>query len=337
MNSFTATPGPLSLHLRENAIVSQEVHIVKVAGDSVQLEQGAFFQNFSKSSTQVVPSGKSSDDAPDASYPPVGPPPPSPPPSVTRDEKEDENTRPTIPRLVTSRSEYGPRTPKTSFRTHERSPSLSSCQVLNTKAGPSNEQFRSTTATVSILPAHITLNNSSVPNQRPDNAEASSSRTSKFSGHLSTDSHLQPSLSSLRHPARRNTTGSSPKIVKAVPMHRHDYGYSQPYAYEDGDDELANDIQLHAEQIRRERMSKRAKAQQEAEAALTGPPGTLRRQPTTEDSQPLVGNLIGEDHVNYVLMYNMLTGIRIGVSSVMSLQNHLLTRDFFRFLDARPK
>jgi hypothetical protein len=28
---------------------------------------------------------------------------------------------------------------------------------------------------------------------------------------------------------------------------------------------------------------------------------------------PLVGNLIGEDHVNYVLMYNMLTGIRIGV------------------------
>ncbi len=28
----------------------------------------------------------------------------------------------------------------------------------------------------------------------------------------------------------------------------------------------------------------------------------------------MVGNLIGEDHVNYVLMYNMLTGIRIGVS-----------------------
>ncbi|GAA5943316.1 1-phosphatidylinositol-4-phosphate 5-kinase [Sporobolomyces koalae] len=29
---------------------------------------------------------------------------------------------------------------------------------------------------------------------------------------------------------------------------------------------------------------------------------------------PLVGNLIGTDHENYVLMYNMLTGIRIGVS-----------------------
>lgn len=33
-----------------------------------------------------------------------------------------------------------------------------------------------------------------------------------------------------------------------------------------------------------------------------------------EQERVLVGNLIGEDHVNYVLMYNMLTGIRIGVS-----------------------
>jgi len=33
------------------------------------------------------------------------------------------------------------------------------------------------------------------------------------------------------------------------------------------------------------------------------------------DGSAFVGNLIGEDHVNYVLMYNMLTGIRIGVGS----------------------
>lgn len=32
------------------------------------------------------------------------------------------------------------------------------------------------------------------------------------------------------------------------------------------------------------------------------------------DDRPIIGNLIGEDHVNFVLMYNMLTGIRIGVS-----------------------
>lgn len=34
-----------------------------------------------------------------------------------------------------------------------------------------------------------------------------------------------------------------------------------------------------------------------------------------EQERVLVGNLIGEDHVNFVLMYNMLTGIRIGVSA----------------------
>ncbi|KAI0743821.1 SAICAR synthase-like protein [Daedaleopsis nitida] len=74
--------------------------------------------------------------------------------------------------------------------------------------------------------------------------------------------------------------------------------------------ELADDIELQAEQIRRERMSKRAKAQQEAERALTRSGTVLSRA----DDSPLVGNLIGEDHVNYVLMYNMLTGIRIAVS-----------------------
>jgi len=101
-------------------------------------------------------------------------------------------------------------------------------------------------------------------------------------------------------------------------MHRHAVvmGGSQPISYDVADEEgeLANDIQLQAEQIRRERMSKRAKAQQ-AEAALT-------RQASKKeeaDNNVLVGNLIGEDHVNYVLMYNMLTGIRIGVSCSRSL------------------
>jgi 1-phosphatidylinositol-4-phosphate 5-kinase len=91
----------------------------------------------------------------------------------------------------------------------------------------------------------------------------------------------------------------------------HAYG-SQPFAYEDGDveGELASDIQMQAEQIRRERNSKRAKAQQQAEAALTRSASLSRG----EGEQVLVGNLIGEDHVNYVLMYNMLTGIRIAVS-----------------------
>jgi len=100
-------------------------------------------------------------------------------------------------------------------------------------------------------------------------------------------------------------------------------GASQPFGDTDdavlgeGGIELASDIELHAEKIRRERMSKRAKQQQEAEAALTRAAVDVKE--TTVQDAPLVGNLIGEGHVNYVLMYNMLTGIRIGV------------RDFFLF------
>jgi 1-phosphatidylinositol-4-phosphate 5-kinase len=116
---------------------------------------------------------------------------------------------------------------------------------------------------------------------------------------MSADGYLQPPPLAIHRPTRRNTTGSTPKTpVMATPG------------------ELESDIQLHAENIRRERMSKRAKQQQEAEAALT--------REKEKDSTPdvvLVGNLIGEDHVNYVLMYNMLTGIRIGVSSFVYIHS----------------
>ncbi|KAJ3488632.1 hypothetical protein NLJ89_g11593 [Agrocybe chaxingu] len=115
------------------------------------------------------------------------------------------------------------------------------------------------------------------------------------------------------HDPRANTTGSTALSPRRF-ITGHTKGASQQFTVDDavlgeGSVELASDIEIHAEQIRRERMSKRAKQQQEAEAALT------RADTLPQDTDtPLVGNLIGEDHVNYVLMYNMLTGIRIGVS-----------------------
>ena len=39
----------------------------------------------------------------------------------------------------------------------------------------------------------------------------------------------------------------------------------------------------------------------------------------------LVGNLIGEGLINYVLMYNMLTGIWIGVCFTFICHFHMLT------------
>jgi hypothetical protein len=86
----------------------------------------------------------------------------------------------------------------------------------------------------------------------------------------------------------------------------------------------------HADQIRRERNAKRR--QQEAEMALT-------KAASKDDANVLVGNLIGEGHVNYVLMYNMLTGIRIGVSVLVYMVNYVsgLSRYRNRFRGVRPK
>lgn len=89
---------------------------------------------------------------------------------------------------------------------------------------------------------------------------------------------------------------------------------------------LDSAILAHSEQLRRERLEKRQKKASAAENAA--PPiaessaqATARpdRKATDDANKVLVGNLIGEDHVNYVLMYNMLTGIRIGVSPLARL------------------
>lgn len=109
--------------------------------------------------------------------------------------------------------------------------------------------------------------------------------------------------------------------------------------------ELAEDIQQQAEQIRRERMSKRAKAaaeaekiraQQEAERILVRTTSLAKGHSQRGDG-PLVGNLIGEDHVNYVLMYNMLTGIRIAVCAPPGCASLLLISSLFRSRGVRQR
>ncbi|KAJ3807013.1 hypothetical protein EV368DRAFT_47598 [Lentinula lateritia] len=147
--------------------------------------------------------------------------------------------------------------------------------------------------------------------------------------------YLQPPPISTHNirPHRRNTTGSVAPI--GYPSQSHSHSYSNQL-YDDGiiqpSDNVEDDIQAHAEKIRRERQEKRAK-QAEAEAALTREAG-LRRETTVGgarkgENYPLVGNLIGEDHVNYVLMYNMLTGIRIGVSRCQAKIKRPLTDEDF--------
>ena len=109
-------------------------------------------------------------------------------------------------------------------------------------------------------------------------------------------------------PPRRNTIGSAPRSPRTTARAASHLNLT----LEDGElsEELVSDMQQQAEQIRRERLSKRVKQAEEVPRVL-------------------VGNLIGEGHVNYVLMYNMLTGIRIAVSRTQAKIKRPLTDDDF--------
>ncbi|KZT66258.1 SAICAR synthase-like protein [Daedalea quercina L-15889] len=167
--------------------------------------------------------------------------------------------------------------------------------------------------------------------------------------HTSADGFLQaPPLTPLSH-KRRNTTGSGslsslnaalPTRTKTIhtpnPAHAYSNSYSQSHVYDAEDiaatEGLESEMQQQAERIRRERQSKRqaekAKAQPQAEGMLTRTMSIVRGQSSRGgDDAPLVGNLIGEEHVNYVLMYNMLTGIRTSVSRCQAKIRRPLAQD----------
>ena len=130
------------------------------------------------------------------------------------------------------------------------------------------------------------------------------------------------------------------------------------HALRTGDAAFDEEAAKHAEQLRRDRRYKEQKARDAAAEGSAGDKdvgavgtggvvGALTRSKTgrdwlnkdkeradrerEEDAEPkvLVGNLIGEGHANYVLMYNMLTGIRIGVSRCQAkMKRPLCDADF---------
>ena len=84
------------------------------------------------------------------------------------------------------------------------------------------------------------------------------------------------------------------------------------------DPDLDADIQRQAEQVRRERKQRELEEAELAQAHATGKKGHSRTgsagSKSLEEWKPVLGHVVGEGHVNYILMYNMLTGIRVAVS-----------------------
>ena len=153
-------------------------------------------------------------------------------------------------------------------------------------------------------------------------------------------------------PARRNTTGSGPapgqkpragsvgssgtrgslrgsrerEVTPATSYFEEEQVASSSAAeppLRTGDVGLDEAIAKQYDQMRRRRETKKMRQQtaepEQLEAPVRPVGSTLNRVRSGRklvDEQPkaLIGNVIGEEHDNYVLMYNMLTGIRIGVS-----------------------
>lgn len=53
-----------------------------------------------------------------------------------------------------------------------------------------------------------------------------------------------------------------------------------------------------------------------------------RQKTVSDDDKVLVGNQVGEGHVNYVIAYNMLTGIRVAVSRCSGIMQPIRDQDF---------
>jgi len=260
----------------------QEVHIITVTDEAVHLQSTStpspLFHKAGEPFFRVVTHGEAQEGS-------VGPPPPSPPASDGQlDEDEGRHGHGHLAPLPPPKSEPIPHAP------FHRSPRLSPSTSYNSSLagpGPSTMSRRFRADDSPIL-------TQLVPSRHP--------------APLHTDGLQVPSPTPAFRPPRRNTIGAaprSPRLGSRAASHL-------TLTLDDGElsEELVSDMQQQAEQIRRERLSKRVKQADEAPRVL-------------------VGNLIGEDHVNYVLMYNMLTGIRIAVSRTQAkIQRPLTDEDF---------
>ena len=307
-SSTSTLPAPAH-HERANSSLPilhqpQEVHLLTVTDDTVKLDSSTSPDSLlHKVSRSLLSTPIASGPAPKPDLPQpalivqpgptsnkVGPPPPSPPASDEQTADEEISPKPKVE----------PRTPAVTFGTslRERQPSSTSASSYDVSSKrPAPILHRASTETKASISSRLGL--STMPNtpkfapaQSVDSpvsasfhaAEASTS-SQPMKTKVSNDTYLRPPQI---RPKRRNTIGTA----TAIP--------SIPYDDIHAEGELATKIQQQQEQLIRERQTKRAKAQQQ-EAASRDP------------EKPLVGHWVKEGHQNYVLMYNMLTGIRIAV------------------------
>lgn len=177
--------------------------------------------------------------------------------------------------------------------------------------------------------------------------------------------NMQAALPRQPRPARRNTTGGSSPSSKARPpsvgslgtqrsqrgsrereigkfteepqsigQNGHPSSSVAEPPLRTGDAGLDEAIAKQYDQMRRQRETKKMQQKttepEQSDVVSRGGGMALNRvksgrKQIEEEPKALIGNVIGEEHDNYVLMYNMLTGIRIGVSRCQAKVKRPLT------------
>ncbi|TCD61048.1 Phosphatidylinositol-4-phosphate 5-kinase [Steccherinum ochraceum] len=342
-----------------NKSQAQEVHIVKVTDDVVKLQTGpvpdSLLHKVGHSIANAVFDGRGESRMPTSvrdgrsearqdSGDSAGPPPPSPPASAEFDAgeevsiPEDQTPKPPLSPSITFEDPIRERQASSSSSSRQFPKGTGRAQpnghgLIHRSSGDTKSSMRTTSI--------------STINARPNRTSNQSDGT-MFSENVMTeepDGFLHPPPAVPHKTSRRNTISSAGVIPPArPPPNRHLTVQSTTRVFETGIEmeaelgEFAEEMQQQAEQIRRERNSRRQrqqaeaeaqKAHQDAERALTRTASLVRGFSQRDEAKPLVGNLIGEDHVNYVLMYNMLTGIRIAVSRCQAKIRRPLTEDDF--------
>lgn len=204
--------------------------------------------------------------------------------------------------------------------------------VANSRLTPATEDSPRLLATGALLPQfdphHSSSSHSheagpsdrSTPSPNPGRRSAAMQRANTAAGGL----EVASSSRNLEASPSRQFGPSSPSMGQRTKSHdpthfRRAMGKDEPPARQRSGDDFEDEMARKADVMRRERRDRReaekddgghSKDKGKRRVSGTGSEG--------EKEKVLVGNLIGEGHENYVMMYNMLTGIRIGVSPLIS-------------------
>ncbi|KAK9316024.1 hypothetical protein V1524DRAFT_394697 [Lipomyces starkeyi] len=189
---------------------------------------------------------------------------------------------------------------------------------LTTRAQSVSQPATSQSATVTGSPAKLTGNNLTVISSHATSTGSSTTTTTTTAETRATDDEEERDSFAGGSPILVGANLSSQAGPSAATGLRGPMSLARQRTFTAVTSDIEDQINEPSEEVRRMRDEIIAKRENKK-----------RRKEFLEDDKVLVGTKVGEDHVNYILAYNMLTGIRVAVSrTTAKLDRELTDNDF---------